>query len=974
MKDYHVQKLAIFNATLIVVSILFLGALELTVPLNYPDFIPGHLAWFATTKFQDLVVIPIVLVSGPLVFVFLTSLFRKLNMTDLKAAQKLAFQLVLWSLPALSTLSGVLIQRSIENEFLLISFAGVSIISFCSWLSLTQQTHIKIENISIGLLMVLFISLAPLAWSVIINIAPFSITGGGVVLADIKNWIFGFFLIGISSHIYFVSFKYDLYHRSLTKIVLISQLSLTLLFFTIYPARLMEAGSNLTTYETSILLKLFITILVLFSLGDIIYRYFKYGKGEFAYKLISPFVIIALIVAMKFGNTYRPVISPDDFHFGERLLGWWTYFQGYIPYIDFMPPHGFMRNDFAGLLNIIFYDGTAASLGESTRLAFVLFTGIAFLAIYTSTKSLLISFVSIYFLGGRVDWFFLILFAALWFNRSLIENKFKWSIVWFITAPLVILGVPPQGLLLVAASGVIPIYFLWVTLKNKDWTVMKPVVFWFLAFLIFYALTPLGEILFSAVKYLLVNGPINQVAYGVPWSHSFGKGFLFEAVRMSWVVVPAAMLFTLYFLFQNNRFYPYHVLPLIAVFIFALLLIPYTMGRIDPGHLSRPGYVGILLITGFMSLVLWNILGQFNRIWLVFGVVFLASLIRFAPISFDPLLNSAAAYINVGPLKKITTDHLLANIGRSEISEKHWQRLNKLAELLNKKLEPKESYLDLTSRNAQYFYLDRIPPIRDTSPYVMASPIQQMNAIKRLEKKLPRLALLEGNNIIHDGGGLALRNHYLYRFVIEHYEPFELNGFVIGLSKEALKRGDWGSLPIPDQSLRMELFEKAFSKKHFDFQKIPIAWGQSINSLSKKMETVLDERAFKLIATNDLQVEQEFNYTVTGRNPFIVLDLAHNQLSGQTAGMLKFDFKCASKHQEPKIQVFWWGDNQQGAFEENSIFFNAGNGTLIIPLDALPRWYLLNNIKGLRIDLHNAKVCKSFSIKNLSLNSRTLDG
>jgi hypothetical protein len=121
------------------------------------------------------------------------------------------------------------------------------------------------------------------------------------------------------------------------------------------------------------------------------------------------------------------------------------------------------------------------------------------------------------------------------------------------------------------------------------------------------------------------------------------------------------------------------------------------------------------------------------------------------------------------------------------------------------------------------------------------------------------------------------------------------------------------------------------------------------------METVLDMCKFKLITTNDLQVEQEFNYTVTERDPFIILDLAHNQLSGQTAGMLKFDFKCASKNQEPKIQVSWWEDNQQGALEENSIFFNADNGTLIIPLDTLPRWYLLNNIKGLRIDLHNAQ-------------------
>ena len=74
-----------------------------------------------------------------------------------------------------------------------------------------------------------------------------------------------------------------------------------------------------------------------------------------------------------------------------------------------------------------------------------------------------------------------------------------------------------------------------------------------------------------------------------------------------------------------------------------------------------------------------------------------------------------------------------------------------------------------------------------------------------------------------------------------------------------------------------------------------------------------------------------------------------------------------------KIQVFWWGDKQKGAFEENSVLFNVHNGTNIIPLDAAPRWYLLNIIKGLRIDLHDSKTCQSFSIKNLSLNARTLD-
>ena len=970
MKIYNIQKLAIFTTILTTVSVLFIVVLQLTIPMKYPDFISGHLVWSATTKLQDLIIMPSVLAIVFFLYIFMMSLFRKLNKINLETSQKVAFQLVLWCLPAISTVSSLLIHKGLESKFLIISLIGVMIISFYSWLSMKQQTTIEIEKISIGLLMVFLFSLAPLGFSVIINIAPFSITGGGVANAVIENSTLSFFIFGILFYIYSVFFNYAFYSRNLAKLILISQLGLSLLFCTIYPARLMEVGSKLTSYETSLLLNIFIAVLVIISLGDIIYRHSKHNKSQFTSKLISPLVIIAIIVAMKFGNTMAPVISSDDYHFGESLLGWWSYAQGYLPYIDYMPSHGLINNDFAGLLNVIFYDGTAASLADSQRLAFVILAGIAYLAVYLSTGSLLISFISIYFMGDRILWLFLIPFAALWFQRLYIENKVKWSIIWFISAPLVILGVPPQGFLLVTASSVIPLYFLWETLKNRDWSVIKPVVYWFLIILVFYAVTPLGEMLLSAIKYLLINGPINQIAYGVPWSLSFnGKGFLFEAIRMSWVIVPAVMLYTLHFLFQNDQFKNYLALPLIVVLLFSLLLIPYSMGRIDPGSLSRPGSVGILLITGFMSLVVWNIMGRFNRIWLIFVVVFLASLFKYAPISLGPLFSSANSYINVGQLRE-SHDHLLSNIGRAQVQDEHWQRLKKLAVLLDKKLEPNESYLDLTSRNAQYFYLNRMPLIPVTAPYNMASPVQQKDAIRRLEKDLPRLTLLEGQNIIQDGGGLALRNHYLYRFIIKNYEPFEIDGFIIGLSKKALKRGDWSSLPITDKNSRMELFEKAFSRKRIDLRKLPVAWGLSSALLSKKMETVLNESDFKLASTNHIQINHKSIYEVTGHDPFIVLDLSQNKISGRSAGMLKFDFKCYSKLQEPKIQVFWWGDNQKGGFEENSLFFDADDGTVIIPLDALPRWYLLNKVKGLRFDLNNSGACQSFSIKNLSLNER----
>ena len=966
----NIQKLAIFTSILVAISSLFLIAIQLKTPASYPDFMTGHITWSATTKFQDLIVMPVILFGASLVFLFFARLFRSLRKTDSGAFDKVSFQLVLWSLPAFSTLSGLLIHKGIEDAFIVISVMGLITVSLASAVAVNRKKAIDIEKISTGLLMVLFVALIPLSLMVVINIAPLSITAGGISTAVVKSWVIAFLLIGFFAYLYCVLFKYDFFDNHLPKIVLIGQSGLALLYFTLYPARLMVSGSSLSSYETNIFLKLLIITLVLLAFTDVIYRYFKYNKDSFTFKLISPLAIIGLIIAMRLGNTVGPSISTDDYHFGQNLLGWWVYFQGYLPYVDFIPAHGLINNDFAGLLSLMFYDGTASSLGEAKRLAYALLVIVAYMSIYIYTKSLLISFISIYYLGGRITCLFLLPFAALWFHKKLIASKVKWSLIWFITAPLLILGVPPQGLLLVAASGVIPLYFLWTTLKNREWFVITPVVFSFFAVSAFYIFTPLGDMLFGAISYVLINAPINQVAYGVPWSVSFnGKGVLFEVVRMSWVVVPAAMLFVLYFLYCTNRLKADYFLPVLAVLIFSLLLIPYSMGRIDPGSFSRPGAVGILLISGFMSLVIWNLLEKYDRIFLITGVVLLASLVKLVPISLGPLWTSPNAYIHVGHLRD-TTNGLLANIGRAHVNDGHWERLNRLAQLMDAKLHPDESYLDLTSRNAQYFYVNRKPLVPVTAPYNMPGVAQQLTAIERLGENLPRVALLEGENINHDGGGLALRNHYLYRFVLEHYVPFEIDGFVIGLSKEALDRGDWGEKLRPDATQIAELFERSFSRQRVDLRKLPVSWGRSIKTLGSRMKPVIDEDGFVLSSTSHVYPQDNSLYSVKGHDPFLVFDISKQTLSGKMAGLLTFEFECQSQRQEPKIQLYWWGDEERGASETNSLFFNAENGTLIVPLDASPRWYLINLLKGIRIDLHNPEACESFSIKNLALQAR----
>lgn len=81
-------------------------------------------------------------------------------------------------------------------------------------------------------------------------------------------------------------------------------------------------------------------------------------------------------------------------------------------------------------------------------------------------------------------------------------------------------------------------------------------------------------------------------------------------------------------------------------------------------------------------------------------------------------------------------------------------------------------------------------------------------------------------------------------------------------------------------------------------------------------------------------------------------------------------FFCLKKNSEPRIQAFWWGDEQTGSTEAASLRFTADNGVLIVPVDAYPRWLTLSNIRGVRINLDNAAACGAITVSNVALYQR----
>ena len=141
-----------------------------------------------------------------------------------------------------------------------------------------------------------------------------------------------------------------------------------------------------------------------------------------------------------------------------------------------------------------------------------------------------------------------------------------------------------------------------------------------------------------------------------------------------------------------------------------------------------------------------------------------------------------------------------------------------------------------------------------------------------------------------------------------------------------------------------------------------------MNSLNKKMTLV---RALDDVSPIPHHLDVEKNsYKISGSNPSLTYGFEQLEISGRDAGLLKFDFICANKTGDSKLKIYWWGDNFDAPFEAASIKFTGDNGTLVVPLDASPRWVRMKLIKGIKVEIADSASCTSIALNNLGLFNR----
>ncbi|MGA9918079.1 MAG: hypothetical protein WBR17_36610, partial [Paraburkholderia sp.] len=1028
-----------------------------TLPPTYSDFIVGNVTWGADTKFQDLFAPLFFIVTLLLGLAFFSAQIGKLKRfgAQYQYAQDLSEQLLWWSIPSVVVVAGLITGTSIDTTILLVSAAALLILAVWSWLQAGKSEPVSPLFVGLSLFASFLLGLVPLELALVIGRAPMGLVGAVDIAryARVAHLLIGLLFLAVLAAV--VTSR--LLVRVLPKAILVGQLGLPLFFLTLYPARLALPDGSLTKYTTTLGLKVLVVALILAGVFDVARRYVRYRRdANQRYKaLFSPLALFGLLLAFKFGNTIGPALSPNDYEFGQNLLGWWSYLKGVVPYVGYISPHGFMEDDLAGLLSVVFYDGTAASINEANRLGSTLLSLIAFLSLFEFSGSLGLALVSTFFIGGRTGFLFFTPFLCLWFSGALRAQPARWLAVWLVTATIVVLGVPPAGLVLAAASGLLALEAVWRMWRGGEREGWKTLVVVCAVFLVLALATPLAAMLIGAIRYVLENGPINQVAYGIPWELSWNRGgaksgLVFEVIRMSWLAAPAFCVMMVYSTVKNRATKSAAFLPAVVVMLFALLLTPYSMGRIDPADMSRAGLAAIFGWSVLIPLVAWRTTRAFNRTALVVVIAGMSATLNYTTLAFSTAASATSPTIGIGPVK-YGADVGMPNVGVAMVQDEQWARFIKLNALLNSKLAPGVGYLDLTSHNAQTFYFGRPVTMAVTAPYNMAPVRQQQRAVERLSRDLPSVALLAADNITYDGGGLALRDPVLYRFVMDHYTPVWVDGTILGFSAPGmaadqgrhitvatrnltddkwdrgvsrteaalsldagtpmsafvvgteirLRNGETRKVtrlsaeqhviwldgtpldpsqagypgvvdvtiePAVEADFRVALQDASFSTP--DLAEIPVAWGRSDKSLSKKMTQVATFDALTPTA-HDLSLESGI-YKVTGANPQLSYDVSALGVSGHGAGLLRFEFACRDRRATPRFKIAWWGDKQPGPSDAAQLTFTADNGVLIVPIDAYPRWLTLDRVKGLQMALVDPNACGAIEIKHVALYQRNI--
>lgn len=968
------QSVKSFNIGTILISFLFgvvsavLSYQYMDMPLTYTDFIAGSITWGGEGKSKDVSLIFTFILTSSLSIILLDKLQTWVNnKSNENVAKEFSIILLYTTIPFVIWIGEQFLSKGIPHYELLffnawIILGGIS----ATFLIMIFFHEPKIENngsqfIVYSFILFTFVTLSPDVFGVIL-------TRFGIVetllhhLLSNAHYIVPFMWLVM---LYFSKNKVQYYKYSL----LIFQILIIGYFILLIPSPYKSEG-NLSFFPIKSSLYIIVIILVTYGIFDI-YKRFKLNKftNELSFSMLSPLTLVALFILIFFSSSALPKVSPDDYHFGEKLLPFFMISKYHIvPYADYALAHGFI-DMIPAVGSNLFLDGTASTLYEGNRILTAIILIIVFLVVYHYMGLFVATLLTLLAIPIGI-WYFIAIVMSLIIINIKIE---KIGVSFFVISWFLVLLAPGQGIVFILAILPLVIYRAWrakLLILNIKFVGLSFVILIIAALLMPWVL----DMTFSAIKYVLENGPLNFQAYGIPWHKSWNTSktlnsslAIYETIRTSWVFLPIIILsFWLLGYYKEKKEALFYAL---FGVVFVLVMHKYSVGRIDPFGLTRLGIVSSATIPLlFLSVHLL----QFSKVtfsyWVIVAVFWMGLL---TPNYLkNPIDNAKRGIFDIGTLTK-GSEVDIPKLGQGKTDSTHINRTIEIKRIVDQFLDINETFVDITNRGALYFYLNRKMPIEAVA-YNQPHSYMQQRSVDRLVKDPPPMALLKSDNINHDGRSVSIRTYYLYRWVIENYIPVSINNIIIGVHKSKVNRFNNRFpntiLPVSSED-KMSLWDKVFLL--YDLQQLPLSWGRSQEPLTKQM-TEKDEVKFNVKSLHNVQAIDGEKYQIIGKDPFIVYDISKYNLSGKDAGLLSFNFTCDNKNVKPRLQLFYSADDY-AITPKTVVTFTVSNGPIIVPLDVMPRWISAKHIKKIRMNLYKQTDCKVFSIENLKINQRILN-
>lgn len=672
-------------------------------------------------------------------------------------------------------------------------------------------------------------------------------------------------------------------------------------------------------------------------------------------KSVSPLALLLCLFILKSPATGIPVVATDDWHSGEWLIPWisWRDF-GLLPYADVMPVRGFISAADAALSQALL-SGTVADLTHLRPARNLLYSAIVFFSMRyaAGTWAALIAVAVLDFTSplGQIDCFF-IAGICIQAGLTLRDRLLGASLAWMYSSLVLFVLAPGQGVLYAIATSPLMSYAVFhMTRAARRWAIGTALVTGTAVTLGVLAVPTLTQIAWGIAFYFADNVTVNTVANGIPWESSFDSGsgaLALELFRSFCLIAAATACLTGLTLYKKGRTccansadsnsdVRYHQLGIVlcaVVVLTVLMFLPRVLGRIDAGNPSRIGPL-TLLILGLAPLIWVRRLDLTTRVCAaVFSIFLAAGLQGSGFLSAGALLMPRQSNDSDGMIDAASVG--LSNIGLARFDPAHLDRLTRLNRVLNDILPAGTPYYDLTNRNAHYVYFSRPVPTKWSSPYYLSDERAQVRTANELEARRVPLLLLAASNITHDGGTVALRAYWLYRFVLAEYVPFKRDGYIFAVRRDLADTPGFVNF-VQASASTVDIFEEVFGVS--DLKSIPRAWGHSSTELEKALSA--DAQPVQLVEVGNEHTKLDAQLSQAERKNLPSFDL------------LRLRMECAA---EGAIRLVWTARHLD-AISSHSLNFSAGSGTLLIPVGSRPAWTLAAEVTEVNLD-HGTTRCK----------------